>query len=249
MPGPVSMAYRTAIVTIAVITGFGVTAQIRTVLAIRAHLRVVPEQVQELGYQLRRRERAREALEEQVAALRTRLFEYQAAAAAAETALHGLGEQAARLQSLAGLTPLEGPGVVVELDDSARPLYPGEDPNNVILHNFDVAVVVSELFASGAEAMAINGQRIVPITPIRSVATTFMVNAKRITPPLRIEAIGDPGPLVAYLSRPDGYLDQLRAFTFPARVSPAERLRIPAYKGRLQFSFARPVPEAPPGSR
>lgn len=241
--------YRAAILTVAVMTGFAITIQARTVLAIRAHLRIVPEQVQELGFQLRRREQAREALEERVLALRTRLFEYQAAAAAAQTALQGLGAQVARLQLLAGVTPLEGPGVVVELDDSSRPLLPGQDPNELILHNYDVVAVVNELWAAGAEAVAINGQRMVAITPIKSVATTLMVNVKRITPPLRIEAIGDSAQLADYLSRPDGYLNLLRAFVFPVRVTRTDRLTLPAYKGPLTFAYARPVTPESPGSR
>lgn len=241
--------YRAAIVTVAIITGFGITTQVRTALAIRAHLHVVPAQAEELGFQLRRREQAREALEEQVLALRSRLFEYQAAAVAAQTSLKGLGEQVARLQSLAGLTPLAGPGVVVELDDSSRPLYPGEDPNEVILHNYDVVAIVNDLWVAGAEAVAINGQRVVAVTPIKSVATTLMVNVKRITPPLRIEAIGDPAPLADYLSRPDSYVSLLRAFTFPVQVSRADRLTIPAYKGPLTFTYAHPVTPESPGSR
>lgn len=241
--------YRAAIVIVAVITGFGITTQLRTVLAIRAQLHVVPGQVEELGFQLRWREQAREALEEQVLALRTRLFEYQAAAAATEATLLGLGEQVARLQSLAGLTPLVGPGVVVELDDSSRPLLPGQDPNELILHNYDVVAVVNELWAAGAEAVAINGQRVVAITPIKSVATTLMVNVKRIAPPLRIEAIGDPAQLADYLSLPDGYLSLLRGYTFPVQVSRADRLTIPAYKGPLRFTYARPVTPESPGSR
>lgn len=246
---PVGMWYRATILIVAVITGFGITTQVRTALAIRAHLHVVPAQVEELGFRLRRREQTREALEEQVFALRSRLFEYQAAAAAAQTSLQGLGQQVARLQSLAGLTPLDGPGVVLELDDSSRPLLPGEDPNEVILHNYDVVAVVNDLWVAGAEAVAINGQRMVAITPIKSVATTLMVNVKRITPPLRIEAIGDSAQLAAYLSRPDGYLNLLRAFAFPVRVTRADRLTLPAYKGPLTFAYTRPVTPESPGSR
>lgn len=163
--------------------------------------------------------------------------------------MKGLGEQAARLGSLAGLTPLEGPGVAVELQDTSRPLFPGENPNEVLLHNYDVAAVVNELWAAGAEAVAINGQRIVAITPIKSVATTVMVNSKRITPPLRIVAIGDPAQMAAYLSRPDGYLGLLWAFTFPAQVRRADRIALPAYNGPLTFAHARPVTPESPGSR
>jgi hypothetical protein len=51
--------YRTGIVTVTVILGFAIATQVRTVLAIRSSLHIVPEQVEALGFQLQRRRRLR----------------------------------------------------------------------------------------------------------------------------------------------------------------------------------------------
>lgn len=236
-----SMWTRIAMAIIGIVLGFALGSQIRTALAIQSQLRIVPEQLQELAYQLHQRERARVALESQVQELRARLTTYENAIAAEQVQLKRTNLELQRLKFFAGVTPVEGPGVVVEMDDSPKPQEPGENPNEWILHNFDVVDVVNELWAAGAEAIAINGERIVATTPIRSVATTMMVNTRRLNPPLRIEAVGDPARLAGYLERRGGFVGLLRAFTFPVDIRRADRLLLPAYRGPFVFRYAVPV--------
>ncbi|MGH2406178.1 MAG: DUF881 domain-containing protein, partial [bacterium] len=134
-----------------------------------------------------------------------------------------------------GLTPLQGPGLIVELNDSTRAPQPGEDPNKTILHYSDIAAVVAELWAAGAEAIAINGERIVSSTGINCVGTTILCNTKRVAPPYVITAIGDPARLRGYLRRPGGGLELLMAFDFPVRVTSRQRVQVPAYRGTYRF--------------
>lgn len=237
---------RTMTLTLAaLVLGLAIGLQVRSNLAILRQLRILPHQAEELAYRLQRREREREDLEASVALLRGRLMEYEAAISAQERDLGSLTRQLHAWKALAGLTDLEGPGIVVELADSARELHPGEDPNQVILHNYDVVAVINEMWTARAEAVAINGERIMPTTPIRSVARTLMVNTKRMTPPLRIEAIGDAERLTTYLRRPDGYVALLQAFQFPVEVRAASHLTIPAYRGPLRFKYLRPSHHQP----
>ncbi|MGH2403859.1 MAG: DUF881 domain-containing protein [bacterium] len=229
-----------AMLLVGLALGIGIAAQTRASLAIRAHFDVPPPQLGELAYRLRQQERAREALEAEVHKIRGQISAYQLAVAAQQPGLDALTTQIQQLRISTGLTELEGPGVVVELRDSRRPLRPGENPNEVILHNFDLAIVVNDLWAAGAEAVAINSERLVGTTPIRSVFTTFMVNERRLTPPIRIAAIGEPKRLARYVSRRGGPLELLKAYEFPTRVVRANRLTIPAYKGAFVFRYIKP---------
>lgn len=232
---------RMTLLAAGLVLGIGIGGQTRTSLAIRTNLRVTPPQLEELGYRLRRQERVTEALEAQVHEIRGQIAAYQTAAVEHQKGLSALHSQLESLRTLAGMTPLEGPGVVVELDDSRRPLRRGENPNEVILHNFDVATVVNDLWVAGAEAIALNGERLVATTGIQSLFRTFRVNSKRIIPPLSIAAIGDPRLLAGYVSRRGGSLDSLRAFAFPVRVTRVDRLTIPAYKGAFVFRHHEPA--------
>ncbi|MCL6552474.1 MAG: DUF881 domain-containing protein [Firmicutes bacterium] len=234
-------ALQLAMAAVSLALGLGMGTQLRTALTIRATFGVPPPGVEELAYRLRVQERAIAALGAEVETLRARIAALQDAAAGQRHGVGGLLRELEPLRARAGMTALEGPGIVVDLADNPRPLRPGEDPNEVILHNYDLAMVLNDLWGAGAEAVAINGERIVATTGIQSLFHTFRVNSRRMTPPLQIAAIGDPGRLAEYVARRGGYLDYLRAFGFPVRVARVERVRIPAYRGPQTLSHVRPL--------
>jgi uncharacterized protein YlxW (UPF0749 family) len=221
--------------------GFLAVTQIRNELLIREQLRMPSQRLEELGFMLREMERNRAALEQQILQLRSQLQAYEQGAAQGRDQLEVLGRQLERLRALAGQTHVAGPGLIVELDDSPLPLRPGDDPNTVILHYTDLQGVLNDLFAGGAEAVAVNGERIVSLTGVNCVGTTIICNAKRLAPPYRIMAVGPPDEMAAYLERPDGVVQSLRAFSFPVKITKAVRVGVPAYRGSFRFTHARPA--------
>lgn len=152
----------------------------------------------------------------------------------------------------AGLTAVEGPGVVVTLNDS-----PQRPPNglpealraditaNYLIHDVDIQRVVNELRAVGGEAFAVNGQRVVSTTAIRCVGPAIQVNAVPLTPPFKIQAIGSADSLSKALNMDGGVADQLKA-TDPSMISISEKHKIvlPAYDGATEFRYARPVSDS-----
>lgn len=220
------------------LVGFLVVVQVRNVWEIKRTLRIPSTQLEELGFVLREQERRRSSLEAQIADLRARLADYEKVAAEGRTAAVRANRLLQEMRTLAGLTPLEGPGVVVILTDSTRPSRPGEDPNKTILHYTDIAAVVSELWAAGAEAVALNGERVVSTTGITCVGTTILANTKRMAPPYSIVAIGDPVGLQEHLRRSGGVLELLSAFDFPVRLTSSPRVEVPPYRGTFRFAYA-----------
>ncbi len=227
------------------ITALLVTTQFRAERTIRRALGVPSPRLAELGYQLRRLETRRRAMEREVATLRDRVDVMRRSAVEGQSALGSLSQELDRLRVLAGFTALKGPGVVVVVADSPRPLQPGEDPNDVLVHYSDLQAVVNELWAAGAEAVAINGERLIARSAIQCVGTTVLVNRRRMTSPFRIEAIGDPRRMQRYLLREEGALASLHAFAFPISVTTSDRIVLPAYRGPLPVAASRP---SPPGS-
>lgn len=135
---------------------------------------------------------------------------------------------------LAGLTPLRGPGVVVVVDDSSSLPPDAVDANRYIIHQQQLVTLVGVLWGSGAEAIAINDQRITDRTSIYCVGSTVMVNQEFLAPPFTIRAIGDPtrledgalhSPLLA-----DMWLRQ-RDYGLEVSVKTKTQIQVPAYTG------------------
>lgn len=227
---------------ILMVAGFLAATQIRNELLIRRELRVPSQRLEELAFMLREQERTRAALEQQIVALRDQLRAYEQSTVQGRAKLEALGQQLDQLRQLAGQTAVAGPGVVVELDDSPLPLRPGDDPNTVILHYTDLQGVINELWASGAEAVAINDERIIASTGLNCVGTTILCNIKRVAPPFRIVAIGDADRMLGYVQHPEGVVQALRAFGFPVKASKNSRLTAPAYRGSYRFTYMEPLP-------
>lgn len=135
--------------------------------------------------------------------------------------------EAARM--MAGVVPVEGPGLVVTMQDSQN-AGSSMDVANYIVHEQDVRLVVNELRAAGAEAISINGQRLVSNSAIRCVGPTIIVNGIKSAAPFVISAIGEPNTLEAALNLPGGVIQTLQDFV-QIDVSKKEKIKLPAYVG------------------
>ncbi len=165
-----------------------------------------------------------------------------------------LSKETEKAQFLAGLTDVKGPGIIVTLNDSKKPsvdMPPGFAPPNII-HDTDIAAVVNELKACGAEAISVNGQRLVSVSPIRCVGPTIMVNFTPTSPPFVIKAIGDPNTLKSGVELPGGVTKDIVAYDpamFTTQVA-KQPLVIPAYAGGgIEPKYARPVSQTADAGR
>lgn len=155
-----------------------------------------------------------------------------------------LSKDLQKAQFLAGLTDVKGPGVIVTLNDSKKPavaMPPGFAPPNII-HDTDIAAFVNELKASGAEAISVNGQRIVAVSPIRCVGPTIMVNFTPQAPPFIIKAIGDAKTLKAGIELPGGAITPIHDYDpamFTVQIA-KQPLMISAYSGGIEPKYAVP---------
>ena len=142
----------------------------------------------------------------------------------------------------AGLTEVSGPGVQVTLVDSTRRNAIANDPLNLasLIHDADLVLVVNELKASGAEAIAVNGERVIGISSIRCVGPVVHVNNVPAAPPYIIEAIGDPNALYGGINLPDGVLSKLQGYD-PAMAKAEKKLKLvlPAFAGGTQTRFVK----------
>jgi uncharacterized protein YlxW (UPF0749 family) len=96
-----------------------------------------------------------------------------------------------RLQVTTGFVAVQGEGVRATVDDADT-----GDPNGIV-RDSDLALLVNALWSAGAEAIAVNGQRVTAMTGIRTSGSAIEVNSVGIAPPYTVVAIGDSGSLQA----------------------------------------------------
>lgn len=158
--------------------------------------------------------------------------------------LQELQNQLKNARIVAGLTSVVGKGIVITIDDNKEGLKtnPNDDPNKYIIHYEHILNIVSELRVGNAEAISINGQRLITSSEIRCVGNVILINTTRIAPPFEIRAIGSPKHLAGIVT--NGELDIMQSLNYPITLQEADEIIIPAYKSDMQFRYAKTVKEA-----
>ncbi|MCG7525854.1 DUF881 domain-containing protein [Streptomyces sp. OfavH-34-F] len=150
---------------------------------------------------------------------------------------HG-GDQGRVVALLSGATPVRGPGLKVVVDDAKDSAQGGGGPretsgfsDNGRVRDRDMQRVVNGLWESGAEAIAINGQRLTALSAIRAAGDAILVDNKPLVPPYSVLAVGDGKKLgAAFRDSADGeYLKALKdTFDIRTSISVQEKMDLPA---------------------
>lgn len=146
----------------------------------------------------------------------------------------------------AGLAPVRGPGVTITLSDAPDAVADTvtEDVNNLVVHQQDIQAVVNSLWAGGAEAITIQGQRVVSTTGIRCVGNTVVLHDVPYAPPYVISAIGPPDQMLASINASPYigfYLQAVAAYQLGWDVQVDPALDMPGYTGSVELDYARPA--------
>lgn len=150
------------------------------------------------------------ALRQELQGLRGELDRLREEAGATGEAVGRLNARADALGLAAGTRALQGDGIVVVLDDSSAARSPTGDPNDLVVHERDIQTVVNALWAAGAEAVSIDGERLAPTSAVRCAGNTLLLHGTVHSPPYEVAAIGDAERMGAILERQPG-MDRLRS--------------------------------------
>jgi uncharacterized protein YlxW (UPF0749 family) len=151
------------------------------------------------------------------------------------------------LELAAGLVAVEGPAVSVSLDDAprreGRPTL-CDNPDDCVVHQEDVQAVVNALWAGGADAMTLMGQRIISTSAVLCVGNTVILHGQVYGPPFVVTAVGDPASLRRALDQDPGvafFRTFVDRFGLGYAVRSESSVRLPAYDGPLELpSVAAP---------
>ena len=152
----------------------------------------------------------------------------------------GPSEALTTMRERMGLVGAEGPGMVVTLDDSSERQSPSGNLNDLVIHSQDVQAVANGLWGAGAEALAVNGQRVVPTSAILCVGNTLLINGTVHSPPFRFTALG-ANLHNAFMGDPlvERFAEDADRFKLGFKVEDRDRLSVPPYTGTSKVRFAR----------
>ncbi len=167
----------------------------------------------------------------------------------------GTNEQSARAPDLArqanrvGLTPVSGPAVTVTLDDAPSSVAAnGIEPDLLVVHQQDIQAVVNAFWSGGAEAMTIQGKRVISTTAVKCVGNTVVLHGIPYGPPYEISAIGDQARLHAALAESEPiqiYQQYVESYGLVFREESEASVKLPGHEGSLDLVHAGPHTGSP----
>ncbi|HZK34670.1 MAG TPA: DUF881 domain-containing protein [Bacillota bacterium] len=182
--------------------------------------------------------------DDQIRQLQGAISQFEEEAAGRSKHARLINEDLLKTRAYAGLVALEGPGVEIVLNDRKRDTIIANNFNYFIVHDSDVLNVINELKSSGAEAISINGTRIMANSRISCGGPTINVGKYgRFAPPFVIQAIGDPDILAASFEKPESVYHDLIAWGLEFQIKKIEHLDIPRYLGDVELRFATTIRE------
>lgn len=230
-----SKSAKVSIAIVSLILGIMLAVQFKTTASNNSAQ--LPARVEDVAKELNSVTQERDALAEEVVSLQAKLSNVRKN----NEAMADLQDELQETSMAAGTTAVEGPGIILTVNDIPRKVQAGEDPNDSIVHDSDLLTLVNDLKASGAEAISINDQRITAMSEIRCASTLILINTRRVGPPFVIKATGNPDMLESGVNISGGWLSFMKQWGYQINLQKSEKVQIPAYKGPIRFEYSAPV--------
>jgi len=147
--------------------------------------------------------------------------------------------------TILGLTKVTGKGVQIVLKDGEENKKAGStlEASQTIVHDVDILEIINVLRNAGAEAISINGHRIIATSPISCIGTVIKINDEKVGAPYVISAIGNPESLESALNIPGGIISILEKFGIKITKEKKEEIKIPEYTGVYKYQYLKAVGE------
>jgi len=230
--------YQIAIAFVCVVLGLMVSIQFRTV---KQGVGPVSEyRARELASQLKKIREENAKLQNVKKDYESKIKEYEDSASQGSVSAKILKTELDQARIIAGLEDVEGSGITVIVDD----LKFSEKVNYPLISYSMLLELLNELNAAGAEAVSINGQRIISTSEIRQVGGIHInINTVSFAPPFIFKAIGDPKTLEAALRLREGIVEEFENTGVAVTITQEQAVKILKYSGVIERKYAKVIKE------
>lgn len=232
----------------------GVTAVVGFLMTVQLSSRTPQENTSsssfiDLRTQIDEQTQEHQVLLDEISKVNAQVLQYQNAQGKGTDMLKALEADAANVSKEAGITPVSGPGLTIKIE--FNPSLPYDQSTQGLFDQTsdqEIGLIVNDLFANGATAISINGQRLVTTSSIRLVSgltgtNTLQVNTVPITEPYIIAAVGDISRMQAILTI-NNVVPELNVMQEDCIITPhpsANGVTVAGYRGPLPGNFAKEV--------
>ena len=230
-----------ALIATCALLGFLLMLQFRSVSINQADMASQPARIEQLLERLTEMETKNAKLSDQLEQAKTDIEKMRNAASESGGIVQTMAEQLSRAEVLSGEAAVQGPGLVVTLSDSQSTASGTTNENAFVVHDSDLLNVINELRSAGAEALSLNGERILATSEIRCAGNTVSVNNTRYAAPFVIRAIGDPDAMERALMMRSGIVAELERFLIEITIEKSENMVIEGAKNNIVFRYATVV--------
>ncbi len=185
----------------------------------------------------------KDATLEQLNELESRLDKIEKEKADEDYFVKGMVSDLEKYKMAAGVVDVQGPGVIVTVDDPV-PTDEFTDEYSVIMLRYELLLsLVNKMKDAGAEAISINGQRIIATTEISLAGENVNINTVPTAPPYMIKAIGSPETIESTLTIRFGIIEQMKSYGLRIDIKQKDSLEVPRYTGVIKYRYAETVSE------
>lgn len=231
-----------SLVLVSVILGLILSIQFKTVNKSVGEGVLPTQRAQELAADLKKVKNERDAQINRIAELESEIGKYEKNEIDKSSYAETLYKDTMKYRMLAGYVDLEGPGIVLEINDPPSDMeystgYGVVDQLDLILQ------IVSILNAADAEAISINDQRYTSFTEIVRAGDHIEINGASTNSPLVIKAIGNPNTLESALAIKRGIVWQLKSYNYMVHLTQDKKILVPKYRNVKEFKYSEPSEE------
>ena len=204
---------------------------------------VLPTQrAQQLAIELKKAQEERDAVTKALDESEAKIKAYERGEVDNNMYAENLYKDLEKYRMLAGYVDLEGPGIVLEIQDPPADVQFGIECS--IVDDLDLILqTISVLNAAEAEAISINDQRYTTFTEIEKAGEHIEVNGVSISSPIVIKAIGNSNTLESALALKRGIVYTLEYYDYTVNLVQDTNVKIPKYRKLKEFIYAKPVEE------
>lgn len=155
--------------------------------------------------------------------------------------LKGVVSDLEKYKMAAGVIDVQGPGVIITVDDPLPTADNSGDYSVIMLRSDLLVSLVNRMKDAGAEAISINGQRVIATTEISLAGENVNINTVPTAPPYVIKAIGNPDTIESTLTIRFGIVEQMKSYGLRIDIDKKDKIEIPRYSGIIKYRYAKPV--------